>query len=1199
MQVVGSAVGFLRLDSSQVGRAVAYARAQIQSLRAQTVDDTAAMTKAYQTNYFAARDMAAGFGLIAAASALAFGKAIKDAIAWEQAMADIERTTFDADLDMDPMLSNIEENSKALSTLEDQLMNLGARVPTPQLELGQIASEAGALGLETPKIAKFTEVVAGLGATTELTTKEAADNLARIGNIMGASAEDYENMASTILQLGRSTAATEPEIVNMARRIAGAGKTVGLSTDQVLAYAAALASVGVREEQGGSAISRTFIDIQDAVSGGGEELELFAAVSGETTAEFAKHFREDASGATNQFIAGLGHMQESGGDVLAVLNELGITEVRQRDAILRLASAGDLLAESLGIGSQAFKENAAFAEITGRYYNTTGAQIDILKNQFFQISQGIGEQFLPVLKLLIGFLQLLINGWQALGPAGQFVITMIIALTGATAALGVAVLFLIPRIKAAKAYIAEYAATSAAAATQVRLLGVATKTAGVLITLATAALAIFGATADGAGDSTETLQQTIDQLASSMASAQQQMNQGNSEPFKVFLAQTLAAEGLMDTLQELGLTAQDVFDYISSGGFSTNPSAGFTKVSDVMRETMQRVEDGTVSADNKSDQLSATLQLLSDAYWKNEKAARDVGAATKDLGIEEGVTADEAAKLNEEMDKQKEKADQINNAQMDLIDAIQSQKQAQLSIKDAIAAHAQALDDLRHKTDFLRAAEIALSKARLEEKMAAEAVRDAEEDLRTARARQQMDYRRAVLDNKQAQLDYIDAVESVREAEQALQDLQSGPTVDEIRDATLALADARQRLRDSTLAVEDAEWQLQYLREEGASDRDLLDAQYALEDAMLSVAHAEDDVIDSTKEYNDVMDGSSAEELEEAQQDLLRAQLDAAQAALDAKQAQMDLKDAQDALANDEYYKQALIDLKNAQLGVYDAQKATRDALAELQALQGGSLERAYEEALLGLEGAYIRLAQANVEVQKQQTLARGGIWNSETAARALKNELLRMGQAAVGPVAANIRDMGETIRVATLPRQARVTASITGIQNVLDGIGTMDQALVDTQNRQASNWSKFWSWMGRQFDWFKRNFSATGIKNFFGEVFTLGDYEPDNNAKGGFITRPTLSWVGEAGPELILPLNDLGRAMKLLDQSGLIDAWFAQQGIPHMDLPFMDSPRGGGSLTGGNVYEGDVFNQTFQTQADANQIASQIMWRKRIRTRR
>lgn len=43
-------------------------------------------------------------------------------------------------------------------------------------------------------------------------------------------------------------------------------------------------------------------------------------------------------------------------------------------------------------------------------------------------------------------------------------------------------------------------------------------------------------------------------------------------------------------------------------------------------------------------------------------------------------------------------------------------------------------------------------------------------------------------------------------------------------------------------------------------------------------------------------------------------------------------------------------------------------------------------------------------------------------------------------------------------------------------------------------------------------------------------------HAEGGFVTSPELALIGEAGPELILPLNDSARTNDLLNQSGLLN---------------------------------------------------------------
>ncbi len=63
--------------------------------------------------------------------------------------------------------------------------------------------------------------------------------------------------------------------------------------------------------------------------------------------------------------------------------------------------------------------------------------------------------------------------------------------------------------------------------------------------------------------------------------------------------------------------------------------------------------------------------------------------------------------------------------------------------------------------------------------------------------------------------------------------------------------------------------------------------------------------------------------------------------------------------------------------------------------------------------------------------------------------------------------------------------------------------------------------------------------------------------AEGGIYNKPTLAMVGEAGPEVLLPLNDINRTMDLLSQSGLLQSISQAMAI---------GGSGGGSYGGGSV---------------------------------
>jgi TP901 family phage tail tape measure protein len=321
-----------------------------------------------------------GIGVAAAAG---LAGAAKAAIDWESAWAGVSKT--------------VDASADELSKLEDELRQMARTLPASHTEIAAVAEAAGQLGVRTEDIASFTKTMIDLGETTNLSADEAATSLAQFMNVMGTAPEMVDELGSTIVALGNSGASTEKQIVEMAQRIAGAGAQVGLTETQVLAFASSLASVGIDAEAGGTAISTSFLKIEQAVRGGGRELEVLADTAGVTSEEFAHAFEEDAAGAMEAFILGLGRTQEAGGDTTAILKELGITGIREGDALRRLASSGDLLTKSLVDANTAWSENSALAEEAAKRYATTEAQVQIAFNNIQDAAIEAGAVLLPII----------------------------------------------------------------------------------------------------------------------------------------------------------------------------------------------------------------------------------------------------------------------------------------------------------------------------------------------------------------------------------------------------------------------------------------------------------------------------------------------------------------------------------------------------------------------------------------------------------------------------------------------------------------------------------------------------------------------------------------------------------------------------------------------------------------------------------
>lgn len=307
----------------------------------------------------------------------------KASMDYESAFAGVRKTVDATEEQFDALSAGIREMAKEL--------------PASAVEIAGVAESAGQLGIATEHILSFTRTMIDLGEATNLTSGQAATEFARFANIVGMSQDDFDKLGSTVVDLGNNLATTESEIVSMGMRLAGAGAQIGLTEAQIMAFAGALSSVGIEAEAGGSAFSKVMVNLQLAAERGGKELENFASVAGMSAQEFKQAYEQDAAGAIITFIEGLAKAEERGESAIGVLDEMGITEVRMRDALLRAAGASDVFTDSLNIGTNAWKENTALTEEAEERYKTTESQLKILWDRIKDVAITTGNVLAPAL----------------------------------------------------------------------------------------------------------------------------------------------------------------------------------------------------------------------------------------------------------------------------------------------------------------------------------------------------------------------------------------------------------------------------------------------------------------------------------------------------------------------------------------------------------------------------------------------------------------------------------------------------------------------------------------------------------------------------------------------------------------------------------------------------------------------------------
>lgn len=331
--------------------------------------------------------MAAAAATASAAISAGLVMSVNAGSEFESAFAGVKKTVTASDAELNQMRDDIRQMAKEM--------------PSTAAELSEIAESAGQLGIANENIIGFTKTMANMEVATNLTRDEAASDFAKFANITGMSQENFDRLGSSVVALGNNMATTEADIVSMGMRIAGAGNQVHLSQNEIMGYSAALSSVGIEAEAGGSAFSKLLVNMQMAAETG-KNLSKYAKVAGMTGNEFKKAFGEDASGAINAFLAGLNDTERNGKSAIAVLTDMGLTEVRLRDTLLRAANASDLFDDALKISNDAWEENTALANEAAQRYITFESQCDILKNKVTDIGISIYDDLRPGLTEGIG-----------------------------------------------------------------------------------------------------------------------------------------------------------------------------------------------------------------------------------------------------------------------------------------------------------------------------------------------------------------------------------------------------------------------------------------------------------------------------------------------------------------------------------------------------------------------------------------------------------------------------------------------------------------------------------------------------------------------------------------------------------------------------------------------------------------------------
>ena len=443
-------------------------------------------TAAVKENAEALKGANSGGGILTASNLKSWGMTLYSTVT--PAISSIGYAMISASEDIDSayrdMRKTVDGTEQDFQRLYDAAIEFSNTHVTSAAQLLEIEAIGGELGIATENLQEFGEVVASLADSTNLSAEDAATALGHLANIMKIEPDQYSGFADALVRLGNNGASTEEEIVNIAERIGSMGSIVGMSTSDVLAWASTIAATGQNAEAAGTAISKTmsFMEtavaaaggtmevtmdsISAAVAEGGSQLTIFASMSdmtadqfveawsnnpeevfeslsegvasardslqkiadvaGMSADEFARAWESDPTVALEAFIKGLNSIEESGGSADATLGNLGITAVRQKQAIEGLMQTVGHLDDNLTMSEDAWngqsdawgKAGDAANEAAKKAEGFSG-QLQILKNMAQGALASLGEGAVPIMKTVSTALSDLTKWFESLSTEAK------------------------------------------------------------------------------------------------------------------------------------------------------------------------------------------------------------------------------------------------------------------------------------------------------------------------------------------------------------------------------------------------------------------------------------------------------------------------------------------------------------------------------------------------------------------------------------------------------------------------------------------------------------------------------------------------------------------------------------------------------------------------------------------------------------
>ena len=517
--------------------------------------------------------------------------------------SDCSQASMDFESAITGVAKTTDLTDSELATMSDSIKALSTEIPATTEEIAAVAEAAGQLGIQKDALLDFTEIMTMLGTATNMTADEAATALARFANITGMATDNYGRLGSVIVDLGNNFATTESEIVAMGTRLASAGKLAGLTEPEIMALAAAMSSVGIEAEAGGTAMTQTLNAIEKAVAKGGDDLAEFARIAGMSSEEFSSAWKNDAMSALTSFIGGLGKLDEQGESTVLVLEDLGLTGIRQSNMLKALGLAADQMTGAVNTANTAWQQNTALTNEANKRYATVQSRLTMMQNAYNNLKVAIGDAYTPALGKSYELGAKVLNSFTEFVQKNPALVNAVTAFAGSIGLVATALAGYTIAIKIARAATAAFATVSTVALGPI--FAVTAAVAGAVAVVAAMATAFSSDAVPSVKELTEATRDMREAMDAAKSAYSDTVNS------------TMAAAGVADTYID------KLEDLQAAGLESEDAQRQYQNTLALLLQVMPSLSDCISQTTDEYGRSTYTLNTSTDALRANTEAWRE------------------------------------------------------------------------------------------------------------------------------------------------------------------------------------------------------------------------------------------------------------------------------------------------------------------------------------------------------------------------------------------------------------------------------------------------------------------------------------------------------------------------------------------------------------------------------------------------